>query len=567
MNQPVTDIGTNEKVKDIKGDLSLQLVQSREELEQAKYEFKRKIDSFEANEKHYADEIDYWKEENDKLKNQLKCLNNKFEEVSIRQKNAETEETFELIEKAHQVEAENVKLKKQLEDLQNRTIIDINDFEQVQELEVQVSDLKEKLQDLNVVSMCNEAKCNELEERNLALVKENQEYQKILDLTRNDLRQSNAIIMELQDEISVLRKEIFEIQNQPRDMNVKGNSLFAEVYDSRNRIKEKFLTLAAKYNRTLKEKDSLSEEVKILRSEAFALRDIFDKEMKNFKPGNMFELNGDSASMSAMRDLVQSYKEEIDKLTQQELPAEKDYRYYEAVIQRQRKEVDKLRGILSDHSMTHSMRARKISQLYYQMASWKSRTAELESEKRFMDLKLQELENKILDLQSELAKPEEKKDTEEKKDSENAGNKLIQSSLKKEQKPKKETITMPKVDRSQSLSECFSNKKMRIIPPEVIEAITQPQKKSYPTKESERKSCSVNENKENKSIENNDDKKTEEVQNEENPKSIDSNEYTRRKRTVQFREDAKKEDGENSRPGGKYKYVINTKTKEVRQIK
>lgn len=61
---------------------------------------------------------------------------------------------------------------------------------------------------------------------------------------------------------------------------------------SRNKIKEQYNILAAKYNRIMKEKDSLFEEVRILRSEAHSMRKIFEEDMINFKPGNIFETTG-----------------------------------------------------------------------------------------------------------------------------------------------------------------------------------------------------------------------------------------------------------------------------------
>lgn len=42
----------------------------------------------------------------------------------------------------------------------------------------------------------------------------------------------------------------------------------------------------------MKEKDSLFEEVRILRSEAHSMRKIFEEDMINFKPGNIFETTG-----------------------------------------------------------------------------------------------------------------------------------------------------------------------------------------------------------------------------------------------------------------------------------
>lgn len=63
------------------------------------------------------------------------------------------------------------------------------------------------------------------------LAEEKEEYKQCLEISRHEVKNSNDIILELQDEISVLRNRLNELENQPHDVNTRGNSLFAEVYD------------------------------------------------------------------------------------------------------------------------------------------------------------------------------------------------------------------------------------------------------------------------------------------------------------------------------------------------
>ncbi|XP_044763447.1 protein Spindly-like isoform X2 [Coccinella septempunctata] len=550
----------NSKAADSKCDMVLQIAQLREEKEQMKYEFKRKIGILEAQEKYYIDEIDHWKRQHDKIVGELKAQSNKFEKEKILLKNSRLEETSDLSEKISQLEADNKKLKKQLQDNQNITIEQNNDIDKVQRLEDEISDLKSKLFDLNVEFQSLEHKCHKMEESTMTLIKENQEYQQILDLKRKEVIKSNGIIMELQDEIRVLRKELDEIENQPRDINTRGNSLFAEVYDSRNRIREKFINLAAKYDRTIKEKERLDEEVDILRTEVSTLRQAFNEEMKNFRPGNLFELSGDRDSMSAMRSLVQSYKEEIDRLTKGEQPAERDYRYYEAVIQRQEKDIDKLRGILSDHSLTHAMRARKISEMGCQIAYWKSKASEIESEKRFLELKFKELENKLSDLeQAEATKSGENKENDKTTD-----NKLSENKLHKN-KPNTdnvhENISKPKDNSQKSLTELYGTDKVKIITHEEIKAIME--KKLHLKKTAFKSGNKEDETLSAKIGEQNDVK---EASKESPPNLPESNEDEETKRAVRFANDTKKEDGARRRPRGKNSYVLNLQTNVLEKI-
>lgn len=153
--------------QEVKSDLALQLAQLKEEHEQMKYGFRRKIESYEAQEKYYGDEVEYWKRKLDSTKSEIKSQAKKYEDDIIRLKNDHLEEISDFSEKISQLELRNDELRKQLLDIQNKTVEEHIKFEKVQELEDEISNLKEKLSDFNKQVKILENNCHELKEQNL----------------------------------------------------------------------------------------------------------------------------------------------------------------------------------------------------------------------------------------------------------------------------------------------------------------------------------------------------------------------------------------------------------------
>lgn len=194
------------------------------------------------------------------------------------------------------------------------------------------------------------------------------------------------------------------------------------------------------------------------------------------------------------------------------------------------------------------MRARKFTELSYEMAGWKSKAAALESEKRYLDLKIQELENKILDLQPEQTK------TEENKENKIRNNQALYIPPKK--KPETKTSIQP-LDYKQRLINLYGAENVEILSPDDIKAKLE----EHDIKKVEIKSNLP------QSVEGNDNEKniSQDFANKEH-ESNSLNKDSKKKTGIQFADNTKREDGGRRRPRGKNSYVFNPKTNVLRKI-
>lgn len=110
----------------------------------------------------------------------------------------------------------------------------------IEELKLKLEESDQKLQEISCLHSRATSKIEELREQNLCL-EEN------LESKKSDLIEKKDLIESLQEQVAELNLELSAYKTSPVNENQKGNSLFAEVDDQRQKMKQILQSQSQKY--------------------------------------------------------------------------------------------------------------------------------------------------------------------------------------------------------------------------------------------------------------------------------------------------------------------------------
>ncbi|KAK9891384.1 hypothetical protein WA026_014625 [Henosepilachna vigintioctopunctata] len=407
--------------------------QLREELEKNQqfiHEYKRKIDSLENLEKEYLEEIEHLNEDKVNIEQRF---HTKINEEKLLLMSSNHEEVILLQKELAESHSENNELKRQLNSMKKSEPQFDNDLmDDIDAMRDEIIELKETIENLSIQLNLFQKQCSDLEEINEILKGENECLQENLNLKKEELQKVNELVKDLQDNMMCLRMELDSIKNKPLDENSRGNSLFAEVNDSRVELLKKMKILMAKYTDMSRDRERLLKENKSLRANKTKMIELIQKDIEEYRPGSQTEIAAYKSTIDGLNKLVENYKQEVNSLKKKDNPEQsKDLKYYEYSLKCREKEIESLRQTLDLHSTSHIMKARNLCQLGREMANWKWKASELENQVQILTNKVQDLEAGYDKEVQKCSGAEEKLETHEKKVNTTITNDKKHSLLKK----------------------------------------------------------------------------------------------------------------------------------------
>ncbi|XP_069684347.1 protein Spindly-like isoform X2 [Periplaneta americana] len=226
----------------------------KQEYEQQIHELRNQLKVSELIHKEFVEDVAVLQKECDRLKDSraadVQNVKREFA-LSLKElsaKNELLEQEFASQEEKHRTEIMELKLK--MNSLQEK-LEQVPDTEPVKQLELENIELRSRGVELN-------EKCKQLEEQNLLLSRKVEELTCTLDETKECLaaKQEDYIscsdsLQSTRDELAIMRTELEMLKSRPQSDGQKGNSIFAEVEDSRQVMKNN-LELAVKKYRQMK---------------------------------------------------------------------------------------------------------------------------------------------------------------------------------------------------------------------------------------------------------------------------------------------------------------------------
>ncbi|KAK2584254.1 hypothetical protein KPH14_006665 [Odynerus spinipes] len=320
-------------------------------------------------------------EANDLLEQSLTKEKEKAEKKlqEIKEKNRQIQVTYE-----NQVNELGIELEKKVKEnkeLHNLLIQHKDEISQTklcksdQNIEERLTSLKKQMQELLIDLEDERRKKEEAEEMIKDLNSQLLELQEILQITKDNLRETNEILENKCEELALCRTEIETLKTVSPSESYKGNSLFAEVEDRRQVALNKAITLKKKYDEVKQAYNAKVEEVKLLKMEKAAIL----KEWENY--GSVF---------SEDNDLINKYKSRIHDLEKRLIEAQKNnietkitdtsFSYLESLLAEKKKEIQELHQKIEHDSIDMLVQAEIQHEIMKQLKYWKCKAMHMEAQ-------------------------------------------------------------------------------------------------------------------------------------------------------------------------------------------
>ncbi|KAL3284413.1 hypothetical protein HHI36_018573 [Cryptolaemus montrouzieri] len=374
------------------------LKEKHENNQQVIHEYKKKVRTLEILEKDYQEEIERLNNDKTGIEKNLLAKIDQFEEEKQQIRNNANEQLQALQRILTEREFEILQLKDDVE-FSKKTHFSLPQIEvpkeDVEKLKDDIACLKKTIDTLNEKLCISHKKCCDLEEMHQMIKCENDNLQEILCYKNEELKEAKELIQSFQDDNMCLRSELDSLRNKPLDSKTRGNSLFAEVNDSRVQLMAKMKNMVLKYNDMATERSNLLQELDTLREEKSRVIQLFERDLKNLKQFvSQAEIDAYMSTVDGMKRLNDSYKEEIANLKKSEHMRESsDLVYFKSALKRKEKELKSVRDSLELHSGDHVMQAKNLVEMETEKVIWKWKAVQFENQIQIMQNRLNRLES------------------------------------------------------------------------------------------------------------------------------------------------------------------------------
>ncbi|XP_073993111.1 uncharacterized protein [Rhodnius prolixus] len=299
---------------------------NNEELCQEVYELKRALDRSELISRNLQQDIET-------LQNHLSDSETKFEEYK---KRVEGELTNKWSEKVNLLrtelddERENAaavisELTKKISELENRdvTILDDsingNNKDQLHKIQDEYEMLIHQLDEMNLLLQSSEQEKIQLSTKIKTLEEEHQETLQILEIKKEALTQTTEALKDIQEEKAILANELATLKAGPLDDQRRGNSLFAEVEDNRQKLLKNIALLKNKLRESKVLLSNKTSEISQLQNEIDLLHRRIQDANRVIQPGQIKLVEGFKERINDLELVVIRKLEKIDST--QKIPA------------------------------------------------------------------------------------------------------------------------------------------------------------------------------------------------------------------------------------------------------
>uniref|UniRef100_A0A1B6CB80 Uncharacterized protein n=1 Tax=Clastoptera arizonana TaxID=38151 RepID=A0A1B6CB80_9HEMI len=326
------------------------LVEQIECLRQKEYETRQKLNKHQSMNSELESEIEKLEEMIKDHKNQLQIQNQECELIKqLKSKVLNLEMMLE--EKDDSLNSALKKIEeKQTEKEQISVVVEKDESTTNNNFQELIQELSEKCDQYKKI--IEESKTNEINsKREIKELKSNlDEMTSLFNGKVEDHRSSLHIIQSLQEEKMLMNVELASLKAPASDMKTRGNSLFAEVEDNRQKVMSKMEVLKNKYT-TLKNAFSLkSNECRRLKTENFNLVE----ELKNEKMSEYWNktIAGYEERISDLQEQANYYSKRPENPQVITIDLE-NLSWVNTIIDEARKETNELRKEMESRSLKH----------------------------------------------------------------------------------------------------------------------------------------------------------------------------------------------------------------------
>ncbi|XP_048504778.1 protein Spindly-like [Athalia rosae] len=257
-----------------------------------------------------------------------------LELTCIQKSNAELRETLTVTEKLVKASTTNDPTKDQEMLNLKEKIISLN-----AELEQQFISGRELL-----------VKQQHMEETINTLQKNYNEVQDILEAKKADLASLTEVLRTTRDELIICRSELESLRTVPASVSVKGNSLFAEVEDSRRDLLHDMTILRKKYIHMKQTYGAKEDEIKVLKAERATLLRKWEYENEQTVDHGAQLMNTYKMRISELENKLKITEKQLKSMDHNNVPTSNSFSYLQSLLTTKKKEVEELLNKLEERS-------------------------------------------------------------------------------------------------------------------------------------------------------------------------------------------------------------------------
>ncbi|KOX79244.1 hypothetical protein WN51_09045 [Melipona quadrifasciata] len=249
--------------------------------------------------------------------------------------------------------------------------------------------LKNRIDELLSIQQEERKKYEHAEQSITELKSRCEHYERYIQGIKDQLDEKDQTLEETRAELALKRSEVESLRTDPTRESCKGNSIFAEVEDRRQKVVNKMNALREKYVELKRTCKSQITEIKSLRTERAAI---------------LGKLENDAHyTLTENEELIQKYKSRISNLenklkseikrnsefdSKQSNCSDASFRYFESLLDSKKKETVELRTTVEDLRTKLLLQQETKANITKQLHYWRYKASSLEDQVHAMEAKL-----------------------------------------------------------------------------------------------------------------------------------------------------------------------------------
>ncbi|XP_034944949.1 protein Spindly-like [Chelonus insularis] len=327
-------------------------------------------------------------------KKQLEAsINTKLQEAEDKNKikiNTLTTRLHELEATLVEKDEKNVVLQKELDEV-NKKLSTLVIAPPVNEISFRndILGLEDKIQELETLLSTKQEACLKLEEDLKETLKDLSELRKVYDDTKERLAEQNKILEATRDELTECRIELDNLKMLPADQASKGNSVFAELEDRRQKVYKTMMTYKQTYHeikRTLQVKNN---EIKALQAEKAALLTTLQNDRDETIRENANLIEKYKETITEFKFKLEDQRKKFQLLETQLQPIDDKYQYFLSALDAKKKENEELIGKIENASIQALIDEEKKCKINDNLRYWRKKAITKEAQLKAIECRLE----------------------------------------------------------------------------------------------------------------------------------------------------------------------------------